>query len=104
MNSKKDKACDDAIYPFLNELVNKFNKKCTSDAQRDLNSITRVEFLQATADAQNVLKTLDTVLSDFDTIQLIISNNVINDSFECLYTLLFYNENISFEHSCFFRG
>ncbi len=101
MNSKKDKACDAAIYPFLNELINKFNKKCTSDAQRDLNSITRVEFLQATADAQNVLKTLDTVLSDFDTIQLIISNNVIN---ECLYTLLFYNKNISFEHSCFFRG
>ena len=78
MNSKKVKSCDDAIYPFLNELINKFNKKCTSDAQRDLNSLTRVEFLQATADAQNVLKTLDTVLSDFDTIQLIISNNVIN--------------------------
>jgi hypothetical protein len=77
MNSKKVKSCDEAIYPFLNELINKFNKKCTSDAQRDLNSITRVEFLQATTDAQNVLKTLDKVLSDFDTIQLIISNNVI---------------------------
>ena len=67
----------DIIYPLINELITKFKNKSISDSTRDENSITRIQTLKASSDTQDVLKALETILSDYDAVQLVISNNVI---------------------------
>lgn len=67
----------DIIYPLINELITKFKNKSINDSARDENSITRIQTLKASSDTQDVLKALETILSDYDAVQLVISNNVI---------------------------
>ncbi len=74
---EENKEINDVLYPFINNLLVNIEHKKLSDIKRDLNPINRVQYLKTSSETKKVLLALNAIIADLNSIQLIISNNVI---------------------------